>query len=81
MMDFGAILQIISSLDLEPSSRQALLRAARGESGEEVEAAIETLARSLGVIGGDGEVKEDTTRELMEEFGLEMENLTESPEP
>lgn len=72
-MDLGAMLRIVSSANLDPDSRQALLRAARGEGGEEVEAAIETLARALGVVDGDGDVKEDTISKLMEETDLEME--------
>jgi hypothetical protein len=65
MMDFGALLKVVSSMSLDPDARQALLRAARGESGEEIEAAIETLARALGVTDDDGDVDEDGVRELM----------------
>lgn len=70
-MDFGAILKIVSSVNLDPDSRQALLRAARGESGEEIDAAIERLAQALGVVDEDGEVNEDTVRDLVGEVGLE----------
>lgn len=64
-MDFGALLKVVSSMSLDPDTRQALLRAARGESGEEIETAIETLARALGVTDDDGDVDEDGVREWM----------------
>jgi predicted metal-dependent peptidase len=76
MMDLGAVLKMLSSVGLDPDSRQALLRAARGESSEEIEAAIETLARALGVVDESGDVKEDAVRELVEEVGLEAEELS-----
>jgi len=70
-MDIGGILKMVSSMSLDPDLRQALLRAARGESGEEIDAAIETLAQVLGVVDEDGEVNEDTVRDLVGEVGLE----------
>jgi hypothetical protein len=79
MMDLGALLRIVSSANLDPESRQALLRAARGERGEEVEAAIETLALALGVIDDDGDVNENKIRELTDEVGLEMDHQIEDP--
>lgn len=60
-------------MNLDTDTHQALLRAARGEGGEQVEAAIETLARALGVVDDHGELKEDTVRDLAEEVGLETE--------
>jgi hypothetical protein len=79
MMDLGALLRIVSSADLDPESHQALLRAARGERGEEVEAAIETLALALGVVDDDGDVNENKVRELTEDVGLDMDHETEDP--
>lgn len=76
-MDLGALFRIVSSADLDSESHQALLRAARGERGEEVEAAIETLARALGVVDDDGDVNENKIRELTEDVGLDMEHQTE----
>jgi hypothetical protein len=79
MMDLGALLRIVSSANLDPESRQALLHAARGERGEEVEAAIETLALALGVIDDDGDVNENKIRELTDDVGLEMDHQIEDP--
>lgn len=77
-MDLRALLRILSSANLDLESHQALLRAGRGEGGEEIEAAIEALALALGVIDEQGDVREDTVKELVEEVGLETKQGDET---
>jgi hypothetical protein len=62
---------MVLSAHMNPEARQALIRALDGEGGEEVEAAIEELARALGLVNEAGEMDEARVRELVEQVGLE----------
>jgi len=72
-MDLGAMIRMVSSMNLDDDARQKLLRAARGEGGEEVNEAIEALARALGVVDEDGDVREEAVKNLVENTGLEAQ--------
>jgi hypothetical protein len=73
-MDIGAILRVVLSAQVDPDARQALLRALDGEGGEEADAAIEALARALGVLDEAGELDEEKVRQLAERVGLEEQS-------
>jgi hypothetical protein len=70
-MDIGVILQMVSLAQVDADARRALVGALDGSGGEEVEEAIEALARALGVLDEAGEVDEEAVRELVEQAGLE----------
>jgi hypothetical protein len=69
MIDLGAMLRIVSSVNLDPETRQTLLDAARGEGGQEAEAAIETLACALGLIDDEGDADHEAIKELVDQVG------------
>jgi hypothetical protein len=70
-MDIGAVLKMVLAAQMDPAARQALVGALDGEGGAEVEAAIEELARALGLVDEAGDVDEERVRGLIEELGLE----------
>ena len=78
MIDLEAMLRIVSSMRLDPDTREALLRAARGESDQEIEAAIETLAQALGILDAHGELNAGGVRDLMKGAESEPEDETEA---
>jgi hypothetical protein len=71
-MDFGAMLRLVLSAQVDGDTRRALMGALDGEGGEEADAAIEALARALGVLDEAGEVDEEAVRGLAEEAGLDL---------
>ncbi len=72
-MNLSAIMQIVSSLNLDQDTRQKLLRAARGESDEETNEAIEAVIRALGIVDEEGNVKKEEVEALMENIGLDVQ--------
>jgi hypothetical protein len=72
-MNLVGMLRALLSAHLDAETRQALLRAARGESGSEIEAALETLIHALGILDETGAVDEVRVNALLDDLGLEPE--------
>ncbi|MGC9399055.1 MAG: hypothetical protein ACP5HM_07955 [Anaerolineae bacterium] len=73
-MNLASMFQAILSTDLDAETRRALLRAAQGETGPEIDAALETLVRTLGLVDEAGAVREEGVNALLDDLGLEREN-------
>ena len=72
-MNLAGMLRTLRSAPLDAETRQALLRAARGEGGPEIEAALETLIGGLGLMDETGAVAEARVEALLDDLGLERE--------
>ncbi len=73
-MNLAAMLRALLSANLDQETRQALMRAAQGESGAEIDAALETLIRALGITDEAGAVNGARVDALLNDLGLEREH-------
>ncbi|MGC9357549.1 MAG: hypothetical protein ACP5GX_06780 [Anaerolineae bacterium] len=73
-MNLNAILRMIRWDSLDAKTCETLLRAAEGEQGEEIDAAINALAFALGVIDEEGQVREQGVEALMDDLGMERDH-------
>lgn len=72
-MNLTAMLRTVLGADLDAETRQALVRAARGESGPEIDAALESLIGALGLMDASGDVDAGRVNELLDDLGVERD--------
>jgi hypothetical protein len=72
-MNLTAMLRAILGANLDAETRQALVRAAQGESGPEIDAALESLIGALGLMDADGAVDDTRVNEMLDDLDLERD--------
>jgi hypothetical protein len=73
-MNLTAMLRAILGANLDAETRQALVRAAQGESGPEIDAALDSLIGAFDLIDANAAVNMARVQALLDDLGLEKED-------